>query len=435
LLKRKNLQVRRTKKTLIALSCAATVLAACGSTTSAAKAASSSSTAKASKAPVTITWDTMEYSAASEKQFPEFAKEFEAKNPNIHVKVRVINWSQGLQVLDTEIGANKAPNVAIIGTRWLAQFANSHEIVPIANLVPKSFLDKFIPGPLKSVEYENKIWAVPEAQSVRLLYYNKTLFKKAGITSPPKTWTQLAKDALQIHSKTGASGYALVGSQVETDLDYYYTMWGFGGHILQNNKSALLSKPDMEALNFLARLVKDHGTEPSVTASTRNSLESEFSAGKIGMMIDGAWLYKEAVAAHQNVGVADLPVQPGVKPVNVTINDSEVIFKSSPAKEAASVKFLKFLFTTPIREKFDLTEGMVPVLKGVAALPVFAKSPVYGPDLAALKGPTVSEPTIAKFNDGALAITNAVEAVYDGSLSPKQAFTQATAKINQVLAS
>lgn len=401
------------------------LLAGCGSSSS------TSASAASSAHPVTISFDAMEYSAASNKYFPQFVKEFEAQHPNIHVKLKVINWSLGHQVLNTEIGGGHPPDVAIIGTRWLPAYVNDGLLVPLTSYMSPSFTKEFYTPALTSVQYHHVQYSLPEAMSVRLLIYNKTLFQKAGITHPPKTWTQLATDAIKIHQATGESGYGLVGSQVETSLDYWYTMWGFGGQIFQGTKGTLTSASDVRALQFLVNLIKSGGTEPSVTASTRAGLEPVFSAGKIGMMIDGPWLVKEALANHIQVGVASIPAQSGVPVRNPAITDSMVMFKNS--HEKASYTFMKFMFTKSVRTLFDKTEGMLPTMRIVGQEPTFGTSPVFAPYLKALNGPTIHEPVVPHFDAISLAVTNAVEAAYSGTLLPQAAMAQANPKVTAAL--
>ncbi len=402
---------------------ATVLLAGCGNTS----AAGSSSSSKT----VTLTFDAMQYSAASNTYFPEFVKEFEAAHPNIHVHLRVINWSSGHQVLNTEIGGGNAPNVAIIGTRWLPSYVNNNLLMPLSSYMGSSFTKDFYPATLASIRYHHKQYSLPEAMSIRLLVYNKALFAKAGLSKPPKTWTRLAADATKIHHLTGESGYGLVGSQVETSLDYWYTMWGFGGHTFRNNQGTLTSSSDVKALQYLDNLIRSGGTEPNVTASSRASLETQFAAGKIGMMIDGPWLPKEALANHIPVGIASIPAQPGVPAQNPVITDSMVMFKNSHPR--ASWEFMKFMFTKSVRTDFDKTEGMIPVMQTVGQESYFQKSPVFKSYLNALNGPTRHEAVIPHFDAISLAVTNAVEAAYSRSASAHQALSQANAKVTSAL--
>ncbi len=401
----------------------AVMLAGCGT------AASTSASAK--NHPVTITFDAMEYSAAANKFFPKFAQEFEKLHPNIKVKVRVINWAAGQQVLNTEIGGGNPPDVAIIGTRWLPGYVKDGLIQPLTSFMTPSFAHEFYSAALNSVKYNGVQYSLPEAMSVRLLIYNKNLFKKAGIAGPPKTWTQLAADAIAIHKKTGQSGYALVGSQVETSLDYWYTMWGFGGNILKGTKGTANSPADVKALQFLVNLIHSGGTQPSVTASTRSGLEPVFASGKIGMMIDGPWLVPLALANKIPIGVANIPSQPGVAAANPAITDSFVMFKNS--HEKASWEFAKFMFTKSVRAYFDKAEGMLPTMSLDGSEPYFRNSPEFSPYLKALAGSTRFEPVVPGFQSVSLAYTNAVEAAYSGALSPQAALNQAEPKVTAAL--
>lgn len=388
--------------------------------------------------PVSITFDAMEYSAASHTYFPQFVKTFEAQHPNVKVNLRIINWSQGLQVLDTEIGAGKAPNVAIIGTRWLPGFEQAGVLEPVTKAIPKSFFSRFYPGSLKALTYKGTYYSLPEAASVRLLVFNKALFKKAGIAAPPTTWSQLAADAVKVHKATGAAGYGLTGSQVETSLGYWYTMWGFGGAIFNKagTKGELTSPQDIAALTFLQHLIKAGGTEKGVTASSRTDLETEFDSGKVAMMIDGPWLPNGAIKAKIPVGLANMPHQPGVKMRNTAIEDSWVIFSGgSAAQKKAAAEFSEFMFTTPVRTSFDEAEGFLPVEKAVGALPYFAHNPVMSVYLRAFAGSTVAEPIVPKFSTVSLAVTNAVEAVYAGATSPSAALATANSKVDTALGS
>jgi multiple sugar transport system substrate-binding protein len=373
----------------------------------------------------------MQYSAAANKYFPQFVKAFEAKNPSIHVNLQVINWTQGHQVLNTQIGGGNPPDVAIIGTRWLPEYASNNLLVPLDSLMTSSFRNEFYKSALDSVKYQGKQYALPEAMSVRLLIYNKTLFKKAGISSPPKTWTQLGNDAVKIHQKTGQAGYGLVGSQVETELPYFETLWSFGGDILHGKTGALTSKPAVQALQFLVNLIKRGGTESSVTSASRVSLENQFAAGKLGMMIDGPWLVKSALANHLKIAEANMPAQPHVKQRNVVITDSMVMFKGK--NQAAAWKFMQFMFTRGVRGTFDSTEGMIPTMSIVGREKGFKSSPIFSSYLKALHGSTVFEPVVPKFDTIALAVTDAVQAAYSGSATPQQALSRANAKVTAAL--
>jgi len=61
---------------------------------------------------------------------------------------------------------------------------------------------QMLPAILQLMQYGNKIWTLPETCNLSFFYYNKTLFKQAGISSPPTTLTQVQADAAKLTKKS-----------------------------------------------------------------------------------------------------------------------------------------------------------------------------------------------------------------------------------------
>ena len=55
----------------------------------------------------------------------DFVKGFEKENPDVKVKVTAIPWSSAHDKLQTAIAAGNGPDVAQMGTTWMADFSNS----------------------------------------------------------------------------------------------------------------------------------------------------------------------------------------------------------------------------------------------------------------------------------------------------------------------
>ena len=60
----------------------------------------------------------------------DFAKGFEKENPDVKVKVTAIPWSSAHDKLQTAIAAGNGPDLAQMGTTWMADFSNSFSTVP-----------------------------------------------------------------------------------------------------------------------------------------------------------------------------------------------------------------------------------------------------------------------------------------------------------------
>ncbi len=129
-----------------------------------------------------------------------------------------------------EEAAGDAPSVAMLNTTNLvATMATTAAILPLQPYISSSKLamNQFTPASLYSNTYLGAQYALPVFEDPYGLYYNKTLFHKAGITSPPVTLSQLATDAKKL-TITGPNGqYTQLGFEptMPKELEGYL----FGG--------------------------------------------------------------------------------------------------------------------------------------------------------------------------------------------------------------
>lgn len=70
----------------------------------------------------------------------DFVKGFKKENPDVKVKVTAIPWSSAHDKLQTAIAAGNGPDLAQMGTTWMADFSNSFSTVP-DNLDMSDFSD------------------------------------------------------------------------------------------------------------------------------------------------------------------------------------------------------------------------------------------------------------------------------------------------------
>lgn len=96
----------------------------------------------------------------------DFVKDFEKENPEVHVKVTAIPWSSAHDKLQTAIAAGNGPDVAQMGTTWMADFSNSFSEVP-SNFDTSDFSE----GPLGAGQVDGKQLGVPWYVDTRVLYY------------------------------------------------------------------------------------------------------------------------------------------------------------------------------------------------------------------------------------------------------------------------
>ncbi|MEJ2290626.1 MAG: extracellular solute-binding protein [Deinococcales bacterium] len=384
----------------------------------------------------TVTVQIPKYSDATKPFFESAAKAFMQDHPDIKINVQETSWDNLHQVLVTDIAAKKAPDISIIGTRWLPEYISANVAMPLE--LPSSFTDRFIPAFLGPSSIQGQLYGLPWAASDRALIYNKDLFKQAGITDPPKTWDELQADAAKIAKLPGRYGFGLQGSQIETDVYYYYFLWGAGGDIIgQDGKSGLHAPAALEALNYLKGLIDAKVVEPNVTSNTREDLRTLFGQGRLGMFIYLppiiGWLKDNA--PNVDYGIAPLPYK--TTPVTYAVTDTIMMFKPSvtgasdqQVKDAQA--FLEFVFSKDNRVNYNKQEGFLPVLQDVAQDPYFTGNEKLNAFVQLL--PTAKfAPIIPNWEKIAQRTTTMLQNVYLGQEQPKAALDSAASDIDQIL--
>src|SRR5574340_208377 len=230
------------------------------------------------------------YSAATGPYFVQMAKEFEAKNPDISIKIDVVNWDTLLQTLQTDISGGANPDLSIIGTRWLLSFVKDGVAEPLDHFMTPQFRDRFIGTFLNPGEINGVVYGLPIAASARAMFYNKDMLTKAGFPDGPKTWDDVVSAARKIKS-AGGFGFGLQGKAIETDVYWYYAFWSFGGELITKaGKVGFDSPAGLKALTLYQMMVKEGLTQPGVTEYTREDVQNLFKQGRVGMMITAPFI-------------------------------------------------------------------------------------------------------------------------------------------------
>ena len=373
-----------------------------------------------------------EYSTQTLPFWQAFVKGFQAANPGITVKLQMIGWQQNHDTTVRDIAARQLPDLVNTATIWLPEWVKSGAIRTIGpDLLPAKVASDFVPVLLnKGAYYNGQVWGIPLAAATRAMYYNKDLFQKAGIASPPATWDQLYNDVVAIHSKTGNYGYAFDGSGVQAFRYFGFFLWNAGGDFFTSHGKAAFNGPaGVTALSFLLKLVKS-GAVPDPTAMTISDVEPLFQAGKLGMMIDGSY---QAAILHANApklsfGAAAVPISsPSVKPVTWGVTDTLIVSKK--ADPALASKFIQYFYSPAVHAKFDINEGFLPLTKSEAALPAF-KAPLQQAFIKTLPNSRFDplNPNYSKMQD---LLKTAIQQAMKGDATPQQALDTAASTFNR----
>ncbi len=373
----------------------------------------------------------MEYDARYNTFWQQLKKDFEAANPGITVDTVIVPWSEGHDRLVTWIAGNQAPDLAIVGTRWILEFNKMGVVEPVDTFMPKAFTHKFI-GPALEARIGGRLYGVPVALSARALYYRSDLIK-----TPPRTWQEMLAVAQRVAKPGSLYGIGVSGKKFAELTEYVYYLYGNGGDFFVTNPDGSYGRcrvndaAGVEALQFMTDLVNKYKvTEPNVAENDRGTLQDLFLAGKLAMIETGPWFggMIQERAKSLPFAVAPMPHNQGKPQHTLLVTDSIIVFKSAKHKDAVA-KFLEFAYNDRHRLEFDKDFGMLPVVKTVARNAYF-QTPFYRPFIEQL--PTAKPwPLVAEWSKVEDVMWDAVTSALLRAKSPRQALTDACREIDQ----
>ncbi|HEU0193475.1 MAG TPA: sugar ABC transporter substrate-binding protein [Gaiellales bacterium] len=300
--------------------------------------------------PVTITYET--WQDFSKGALPALAKEFHQIHPNISIKFQPVNADSAETKLTTQIAGGNPPDVAYVDDGTVGSFAPRGAILNLEDYMSKSKATPkgdYVPAFTKMVSYKNQMYGMPIDGESTALFYRTDEFKKAGITSPPKTWAELLADAkkLTIPSKK-QYGYALFATTGETSYYWYPFLYQAGGRqTTPDDKTAAFASPaGLKAGQFYVSL--RNYSSPDLWGSDSWTARTTFATGKTAMYMAGAWFAGEMENTFKNQiknnwAVAPLPTMTAGSPCATTIAGDALVIPSAGHNHDAAWKWIEFL--------------------------------------------------------------------------------------------
>ena len=317
---------------------------------------------------------------ASSKYWQGIADDFHKANPDITVKVTSIPWVNFDQQVQTMIQNKQYPditegdyfsNYAADGLLYSADDVLSDP----GNLLP-SFKDQG--------SYQGTQYGMPWTTSSRTLFYNKSLFAKAGITSAPQTWADIQADAQKIKAQ-GKIGFGLPLGAEEAQAEALLWMLGAGGGYQTDGKYSIDSSANVEAFDFMKGLVDAGLTEPNPGTVNRTDLWQKFANGGVGMINGSPALIPiiKSAGVLKSSDWASVPIAGKTGPLSTTLGVCDNVAAFKPNGHQAEIKkFLDFAYQDKYQLQFDKEYDLLPAT--TTAAKALSSDPVFGPFLTAL---------------------------------------------------
>ncbi|WP_235215438.1 extracellular solute-binding protein [Phaeacidiphilus oryzae] len=299
---------------------------------------------------------------SSQQYWDQVAAAFEKQNPKIKIQATIINWNDIDSKVQTMIQNHDYPDV--LQTGGYANFVPDGLLYKADQIASQSTLDNFIPSFLNNGKVGGTQYGIPFDSSTRMMVYNTDIFKKAGITSAPKTWDDIAKDAQIIKSKGLASTpYALpLGKEEAQAESYLWELGNGGGPVDTSGKFALNSAANVQTFQWIKSNLVDKGlTYPNPGTVDRTAgAWADFQAGKAAMVNAHPTLVTQLKAAKVPFAVTPIPGKTGPLTGTLGVADWMMGFKNNGHADQIK-KWIDFLYSDANTMKFLDEYNLMPV--------------------------------------------------------------------------
>ena len=319
------------------------------------------------------------------KLIDQFAADFEKENPGIKLKpIYSGSYQESITKALTAVKSNDAPTTSVLLSTDMFTLIDEEAIVPFDPLIKtpedQAWLRGFYPAFMENSQTGGKTWGIPFQRSTIVLYYNKEMFKDAGLdpNRAPATWKEMAEYAQKLTKRDASGKVTQWGVQIPSSGFPY---WLFQGLTTENDVQLMnaagtetyYDKPAViEALQYWMDLTSKYKVHPEGIVEW-GTTPKDFFERKVAMI----WTTTGNLTNVKNnakfdFGVAMLPANK--RRGSPTGGGNFYLFKQAkPEQQAAAFKFIKWI-TSPARAaQWGIDTGYVAVSPDAWATPVMRK--------------------------------------------------------------
>lgn len=309
------------------------------------------------------------------KVWQQIVDDFEAKNPNIKVKVDVSDWDSYWTKLKTLYAGGTPPDVFAMDAPLYLDWVSRGSLLNLQKYIDATpgLLDGLYPNTLEVYKTPDGYYGLPRDFQTIVLFYNKDIFDAAKIPYPTDKWTldDLRKTAKEL-TKTigGKKQWGFTTDLWDMELFWSENIWNHGGDIISADHSkTLIGEPKArEGWKLLSDMVTVDKSVPTPDDAQQYGGDP-FLGGAAAMDTMGHWAVNDRVNAGLHMGVAPMPSGPAGRVTSV--NSAGFVAAKDGKYPDAAWEFIKFALSEDAQKKLAELGFAIPVLKNVAESPAY----------------------------------------------------------------
>jgi ABC-type glycerol-3-phosphate transport system substrate-binding protein len=330
----------------------------------------------------------------------------------------------------------------------VAEYASADVVVALDDYInhpehglTKEQLADIFPGYIATntfEEYGGKMLSFPFTKSNLMMYFNLDIIRKAGFEDRPKTWKEFLAQCRAIRKMTGRPAYALSVDPSTIDGMVY----SFGGELYvregEKRRALFDSEASLKTFGVIETLAKEKlafQINPG-TYDDRDALAAERVAFMMRSSTSRPYLH-DMIKDRFAWGLSEIPHAEGVKPVTVMFGANICMFKSTPEKELAAWKFIKYFASPKVTALWATETGYLPVRRSALnEEPYKSFANAHPRNRAAFDVIPIArpEPNLAGWQEIRKHLDRAETSVVTGMKTAAEAAAELAEKSNKVLA-
>ena len=246
---------------------------------------------------------------------------FEAENPDINVIHTNFPYAQYRTKVAASVAAGEGPDVVQLYYGWLGDYLEAGILKPFPQQsFPHSEIENNLFSMIGAMKVDGDYYALPTAVRSLGLFWNKKLFREAGLDpeKPPQTLDELVDYAKKLTKRDRAGNIIQVGitmGPINQDHNWWREVLvrQFGGkpYNTDTTKVTYDDAAGLDAFKFYAGLVTDHNVS---VVDFMDKGEIAFKAGRAAMHIDGSFVLSTFNRARRlDYGITELPQHNDIK--------------------------------------------------------------------------------------------------------------------------
>jgi sn-glycerol 3-phosphate transport system substrate-binding protein len=377
-----------------------------------------------------------------------YAAAFEAENPRIKIRPTYSGtYQESITKVMTAHKSGTPPVASVLLSTDMFSLIDEEVVVPVSDALSGSadaaWLKTFFPAFMENSQEGGKTWGVPFQRSTIVLYWNKELFKEAGLDpeKAPKTWEEQREFAKKLTKRDASGNVTQWGISIPSSGFPYWLFQALttqAGAILANQegtKTDFAAPGVVEALQYWVDLAQKDKVHPPGIVEW-GTTPRDFFERKVAMMWTTTGnLTNVRANAKFPFGVAMLPAhkRPGSPTGGGNLYLSS---KANPDQRRAAVQFMHWLTQPERAADWSVQTGYVAVRPDSYDTPAMKAYVADFPQAAVARDQlpfAVAELSTHENQRVTKALNDGLQAALTGTKQPEPAMKEAQAEAERIL--